>query len=79
MLDIASPAKQYRLDAHNYPSGISADFGQLNITVPDDVSVNYTATLTATAGPPPTFTTKAEPVAGSRQAGKGPHPKQCRR
>jgi hypothetical protein len=79
MLDIASRAKQYRLDAHNYPSGISADFGQLNITVPDDVSVNYTATLTATAGPPPTFTTKAEPVAGSRQAGKGPHPKQCRR
>lgn len=70
MLDVASRAEQYRLDARNYPTGLGMGAGQLNVTVPADVSPNYTITLTANnAATPPTYTITAQPVVGSRQAG----------
>jgi type IV pilus assembly protein PilE len=71
MLDVASRAEQYRLDARNYPSALGTGAGQLNVTVPDDVSPYYTVTLGAdNVATPPIYTITATPVAGSRQVGQ---------
>ncbi len=43
----------------------------LNLAEPDRVSAAYTVAVTTVAGPPPTFTITATPIAGSRQAGDG--------
>jgi type IV pilus assembly protein PilE len=40
--------------------------------VPTEVSAYYTVTITATAGPPPTFEVKASPLSGSILAGETP-------
>lgn len=46
----------------------AASLGDLNYTVPADVSSKYTVTAAAAAGTPPTFTLTATPKAGTIQA-----------
>lgn len=68
MMDVASHEKQYLLDARIYaPVAVTADFAALGISVPPEVSRNYTITV-ATVNVPPSFTITAIPVAGSKQA-----------
>jgi type IV pilus assembly protein PilE len=71
MLDVASRAEQFRLDARLYPTAIGTGAGELNVTTPADVTGLYTVTLGANnVAAPPTFTITATPVVGSRQAGQ---------
>lgn len=64
MLEVASKQERYMLDARTY----AADMATLGLTVPSNVSPNYTVTTAPVAGPPPTYTVTATPVAGSKQA-----------
>ncbi|GAB7546166.1 type IV pilin protein [Cupriavidus sp. 8B] len=64
LMDIAQRQQQYLLDARSYASSLAT----LNVTPPTDVSTYYTITIAVTAGPPPTFTATATPVAGTSQA-----------
>lgn len=66
MMDVALRENQILLDRRSY-----ASLADLGVTVPGDVSKAYTVTLTTSAGPPPTYTITATPVAGSMQAGDG--------
>jgi len=67
MLDVSNREKQYMLDARSYTDS----FTTLAMTPPVDVSRNYTVTIAVVAGPPPSYTITAAPVAGSRQEGDG--------
>ena len=67
MLDVSNREKQYLLDARTY----AADLATLTMTPPVDVSRNYTITIAALAGPPPSYTITATPVVGSKQEGDG--------
>lgn len=69
MVEIASRAEQYRLDAREYPNGLAANGGQLNVGIPDDVDRYYDVTLaTDNSATPPTYTVTATPRAGTSQA-----------
>jgi type IV pilus assembly protein PilE len=57
LMDIASRQQQYLFDSRAY----AADLTALNMTTPSDVATNYTITVAALAGPPPTFTVTATP------------------
>lgn len=71
MLDLASRAEQYRLDARNYPTAIGTGAGEIDVTVPDDVSGYYDVSIAADNGAtPPTYTITADPKAGTQQAGE---------
>jgi type IV pilus assembly protein PilE len=65
LMDIAQRQQQYLLDARSY----APDATTLNVTIPTEVSTYYTMTIVTAAGPPPTFTATATPIAGSAQAG----------
>lgn len=68
MMDVASREKQYLLDARTYKAVATAtDWAPLGITVPSDVSRNYTITVTAPVQTPPVFTVLATPF-GSQAA-----------
>jgi type IV pilus assembly protein PilE len=67
MMDVALRQNQILLDRRSY-GGTLADLG---VTIPGDVSKAYGVAVTAAAGPPPTYTITATPVAGSMQAGDG--------
>jgi len=67
MMDIASRQKQYLLDARVYAPTVAA----LSLTVPVEVSKNYTITMDVPAGAMPAFTITATPVAGKPQADDG--------
>lgn len=68
MMDVTNHQKQYLLDARIYaPVAIAADWAALGVTVPTEVSRNYTITV-ATVDAPPSFTITATPVPGSKQA-----------
>ncbi len=67
MLDVSNREKQYLLDARTY----AADLATLTMTPPVDISRNYTITIAALAGPPPSYTITATPVVGSKQEGDG--------
>jgi len=67
MMDISSRQKQYLLDARSY----APDLATLSMSAPADVTRNYTLTISVTAGPPPSYTVTATPVAGSKQANDG--------
>jgi type IV pilus assembly protein PilE len=67
MMDVADREKQYMLDARDY----APDLATLAMTAPANVSNNYTVTVSALAGPPPSFTITATVVAGSKQANDG--------
>jgi len=67
MMDISSRQKQYLLDARSY----APDLATLSMSAPADVTRNYNLTISTTAGPPPSYTVTATPVAGSKQANDG--------
>jgi type IV pilus assembly protein PilE len=68
LMDIAQRQQQYLLDARAYAANVTA----LNVVLPANVTANYTVAIALTAGPPPTFTATATPIAGTRQAADGP-------
>jgi type IV pilus assembly protein PilE len=67
LMDIAQRQQQYLLDARAY----APDVASLNVLLPANVASNYTVAIALTAGPPPTFTATATPVAGTPQAADG--------
>jgi type IV pilus assembly protein PilE len=73
MLDLANREQQYLLDNRAFlGGGASAVTTLLPSGVPTEVSNFYTLTITATAGPPPTFEVKATPNTGTVMAGETP-------
>ena len=64
LMDIAQRQQQYLLDQRSY----AASAATLGISTPADISPYSTITIATTAGPPPTFTATATPIAGSVQA-----------
>jgi type IV pilus assembly protein PilE len=64
LMDMAQREQQYFLDARTYAATVAT----LNVTVPTTVSNFYNLTIVTAAGPPPTFTLTATPIAGSAQA-----------
>jgi type IV pilus assembly protein PilE len=73
MLDLANREQQYLLDNRSFlGGGASAVTTLLPSGVPPEVSAFYTMTITATAGPPPTFEVKATPITGTVMAGESP-------
>ena len=73
MLDLANREQQYLLDNRTFlGGGASAVTTLLPSGVPTEVSNFYTLTITATAGPPPTFEVKATPNTGTVMAGETP-------
>jgi type IV pilus assembly protein PilE len=75
MMKIADRQAQYLLDARSYAIGSGA-LTALNVTLPSDVSVKYTVTITAADGTdtpstPPSYTIRATPVTGGAQAPDG--------
>ena len=74
LTDIASREKQYLLDARSYAASTmdaAGSLAALNMAAPKEVYRNYTIVVAAPAGPPPSFTITASPVAGSKQANDG--------
>ena len=68
MMDVANREKQYLLDARSYTNSLSV----LAITLPTDVSRNYSVAIDApTGGAIPSFTITATPVPGTKQATDG--------
>lgn len=73
MLDLANREQQYLLDNRAFlGGGTSAVTTLIPSGVPTEVSNLYTVTITATAGPPPTFLITATPKAGTVMAGEAP-------
>lgn len=64
LMEIALQQQQYLLDARTY----ATDLTTLNMTTPNDVASFYQITITASDGPPPSFTITATPISGSVQA-----------
>ena len=58
MLEVAARQERYLLDARTY----AADMTALGMTVPTNVSANYTIATNGAAGPPPTYTVTATPI-----------------
>jgi type IV pilus assembly protein PilE len=65
LMDIAQRQQQYLIDSRSY----ATSFSDLNVETPVDVSTYYTVEITATDGPPPSFTITAKPKSGTPQAG----------
>lgn len=63
LMEIAQQEQQYLLDARSYADNLAA----LSISTPSDVSAYYDIEVTASGGPPPTFTITATPKSGSAQ------------
>ena len=58
MLEVASRQERYLLDARTY----AADMATLGMSVPTNVSGNYTITTVGVAASPPTYTVTATPI-----------------
>jgi len=75
LMHIASRQAQYILDARNFAVGSGA-LAALNVALPKDVAPYYTVTIENGSGGaapeiPPSFTIRATPIAGTRQAADG--------
>jgi type IV pilus assembly protein PilE len=57
LMDITARQQQYLFDSRSYAPSLSA----LNMTTPTDVAADYTITIAANAGPPPSFLITAAP------------------
>lgn len=69
LMQIASRAEEYRLDARKYPAGLGSEADKLDFTVPDNVTPYYDVTLTSdNTATPPGFTVTATPKSGTVQA-----------
>ena len=65
LMNISQRQQQYLLDRRgSYASTVAA----LNVPTPTDVAALYTIAIATTAGPPPTFSASATPIAGKTQA-----------
>ena len=67
MVDVVNKQQIFLSTARAY----ATTFAELQSTPPTDVTKFYTVTLTNVAGPPPSFTVTATPVAGTMQASDG--------
>ena len=67
LMDIAQRQQQYLLDNRAY----APDVASLNVTLSTNVTQRYTVAIASLAGPPPTFTVTATPIAGTKQAADG--------
>lgn len=67
MMELAQAQAQYLADNRGYASSVAA----LNMTTPAAVSAKYAISVVASDGPPPSFTIRATPIAGTRQAADG--------
>lgn len=67
LMDIAQRQQQYLLDNRAY----APDVPSLNVSLPTNVTQRYTVVIASLAGPPPTFTVTATPIAGATQAADG--------
>ena len=67
MMDVANREKQYLLDARSY----AADLPTLSMSAPTNVSNYYTIAISVSAGPPPSYSITATPIAGKKQANDG--------
>jgi type IV pilus assembly protein PilE len=67
MYDAANRQQQYLLANRSYMT--QAIFDASSFSLDNDVADNYTLTIAAGAGPPPTFTITMTPKSGSTQAG----------
>jgi type IV pilus assembly protein PilE len=70
MLDLANREQQYLLDNRSFLGGASAVSTLAPTNVPADVTAYYTVTITAAAGPPPSFLITATPKSGTPVAGE---------
>lgn len=64
LMDVAQRQQQYLLDQRSYAASVTA----LADATPTTVSSYYTIAIVTSAGPPPSFTVSATPIAGSPQA-----------
>lgn len=58
IMDLAARQGQFLLDTRSYAASVSA----LGMTTPASVASKYTITITASDGPPPTFSIRAAPT-----------------
>lgn len=70
LMEVVQLQQQFLADERSYASQIGTAAGQLRYSPPDTIANRYTLSLTASDGPPPTFTATATPVAGSTQDGE---------
>lgn len=71
LMEVSSRAEEYRLDARQYPTAIGTGTGELDISVPSDVSSYYDVSLSAdNTATPPTYTVTAAPKTGTMQEGE---------
>ncbi len=76
LMDVAQRQQQYLLDNRAYACVAActttlATETALNVTVPTNVKDLYTVSVSAAAGPPPSFTATAAPIAGKTQQNDG--------
>lgn len=74
MFNVANKQEQSMLNARSYfaaSTGTAAEWTAVSITVPSEVSKNYTMTVTSNnAATPPEYSIVATPIAGGMQATK---------
>lgn len=62
MLDLSNRFEQYRTDAREYPEDLGTGNGEIDVSVPDDVSEHYTIDVdTDNSASPPVYVIKAAP------------------
>ena len=73
LTDLAQREEQYFVDARSYAPGLGVGAGQMNITIPDQVSSKYQNPVFTVnnAAVPPTFTITIAPIAGTSVATDG--------
>ena len=73
LTDLAQREEQYFVDARSYATGLGVGAGQMNITIPDQVSSKYQNPVFTVnnAAVPPTFTITIAPIAGTSVATDG--------
>ena len=69
LLEVAQKQQSFLMDNRAY--GTKAELVAAGLTEPKDFTNFYTLTVTPAAGPPPSFTARAEPIAGKRQEPDG--------
>lgn len=73
MSDLAQREEQYFLDARQYATGLGVAAGQINMSIPTQVSSKYQAPvfIVNNAVSPPTFTITMAPIAGGTVSADG--------
>lgn len=69
LLEVAQKQQGFLMDNRAY--GTKAELEAAGLIEPKEFTNFYTLTVTPAAGPPPSFTVRATPKGGTRQAGDG--------